>query len=87
LVGQLNSHCTSHDNRAGNVWKHPELIVPQMTDRTMLTPLFEKVHRAIRSVDDTVIIMYEPTVVPDTSKCATNLHIVAFVVILISRNE
>jgi endoglycosylceramidase len=37
-----------------------------MTDRTLLTPLFNKVHTSIRSVDDKVVLLYEPTVVPDT---------------------
>lgn len=44
---------------AGDVQKHPELLLPGRTEKQYLEPLYAHLHKAIREVDDEKIIFYE----------------------------
>lgn len=44
---------------AGDVYKHPENLLPGVAEKNYLQPLYEYVHKAIRSVDDEKIIFFE----------------------------
>eukprot|EP00003_Mantamonas_plastica_P024694 TRINITY_DN4650_c0_g1_i1.p1 TRINITY_DN4650_c0_g1~~TRINITY_DN4650_c0_g1_i1.p1 ORF type:complete len:512 (-),score=166.55 TRINITY_DN4650_c0_g1_i1:62-1426(-) len=47
----------------GNVIKDPSLLLPGgKPEKELLQPMYEKVHEAIRKVDNEKIIFYEPTV-------------------------
>ena len=45
---------------AGNVWKNPLLFLPGKAGSQNLLPMYHKIARAIREVDNDTIIMYEP---------------------------
>eukprot|EP00499_Haloplacidia_sp_CaronLabIsolate_P008816 CAMPEP_0196780524 /NCGR_PEP_ID=MMETSP1104-20130614/7941_1 /TAXON_ID=33652 /ORGANISM="Cafeteria sp., Strain Caron Lab Isolate" /LENGTH=527 /DNA_ID=CAMNT_0042150735 /DNA_START=6 /DNA_END=1589 /DNA_ORIENTATION=- len=47
----------------GSIWTHPlDAVVQGKADRENLVPLYERLHAAIREVDDERIVFYEPTV-------------------------
>jgi len=45
----------------GDTWKHPELIVPTVSDKKVLQPFYDTLAGAIREVDPETIIFYEPS--------------------------
>jgi endoglycosylceramidase len=50
---------------AGDVWAHPEQMIPGHADKELLQPLFAALHAAIREVGDDKVVMFEETQVPD----------------------
>ena len=44
---------------AGDVYKHPDLLLPGRTEKQYLEPMYAHLHKAIREVDDEKIIFYE----------------------------
>jgi endoglycosylceramidase len=45
---------------AGDIYKHPSLIVPGNPGRYNLMPMYDRLNAAIRKVDNTTLIFYEP---------------------------
>ncbi len=45
---------------AGNYFTNPTLLLPGVAGATNLQPFYEKIARAIRSVDNDTLIFYEP---------------------------
>jgi endoglycosylceramidase len=45
---------------AGNIYEKPTLLLPGVAGRNNLQPLYNKISKAIRSVDNDHIILYEP---------------------------
>ncbi len=45
---------------AGNYFDHPSLLLPGVAGATNLQPFYEKIAKAIRSVDNDTLIFYEP---------------------------
>jgi endoglycosylceramidase len=44
---------------AGDVYKHPQSLLPQYAEKNYLQPLYQYLHNAIRTVDDKKIIFFE----------------------------
>ena len=44
----------------GDVYADPTLLVPSRADKVLLAPFYEKLHAAIRAVDNETIIFFEP---------------------------
>mmetsp|Transcript_43362 Transcript_43362/g.68652 ORF Transcript_43362/g.68652 Transcript_43362/m.68652 type:complete len:503 (-) Transcript_43362:210-1718(-) len=45
---------------AGNFYEHPTVLLPGVAGRRNLQPMYDKVSSAIREVDDSHVIFYEP---------------------------
>ena len=45
---------------AGNVFKDGSLLLPGETGRKNLAPMYEKVNKAIREVDEKTLLFWEP---------------------------
>ena len=45
---------------AGNYLKNPTLVLPGIAGATNLQPFYDRIAKAIRSVDDDTLIFYEP---------------------------
>ena len=45
---------------AGNFFEDPTILLPGMAGAKNLQPLYEKIARAIRTVDNDTLIFYEP---------------------------
>jgi endoglycosylceramidase len=46
---------------AGDIFHHPELILPGIADKKNLQPFYEHISQAIRQVDNATLIFFEPT--------------------------
>jgi len=47
---------------AGDIYRHPTLILPEEADRRNLEPMYRNLHAVIRQVDDNHILFFENTV-------------------------
>ena len=43
------------------MYEHPEQLSPHVADKRNLAPMYSKLHQAIRQVDDSHIIFFEPS--------------------------
>jgi len=48
---------------AGDIWKHPTLLLPGQADKKNLWPLYQQVHSAIREIDDESLVFFEKSLV------------------------
>lgn len=44
---------------AGDVFEDPKRLLPKVTEKTYLAPMYESLHKSIRTVDDEKIIFFE----------------------------
>jgi len=46
----------------GDIYKDPRRLIPGFADKQSLVPLYERLHKAIRAVDDERLLFFEPAV-------------------------
>ena len=44
----------------GDLYSNPDLLIPDVADRTNLQPLYNNLNKAIRSIDNQTLIFFEP---------------------------
>lgn len=64
VSGAVLAYELLNEPTSGDVWRHPlDVVNGHAVDSNYLAPIYEKVHHAVREVDEDTIIMYEPGVV------------------------
>ena len=48
---------------AGDVYRHPEFLIPGVADAKNLAPLYASLHDTIRAIDDQHTIFFEPVTI------------------------
>jgi endoglycosylceramidase len=48
---------------AGDIYRHPDQLLPSTADSRNLEPMYARLHSAIREYDDQHIIFFEPTII------------------------
>lgn len=48
---------------AGDIYRHPDQLEPHVADPKNLSPMYKKLHSAIREHDNDHIVLFEPTII------------------------
>ena len=56
----MHSYELINEPFAGNIYEDPALLLPGLAGSQNLAPLYEAVAAAIRAVDDSHLVFYEP---------------------------